>query len=157
MVQLPRHCMNGASRGEHEGIVKVQDASAVAEQERAGLLLLWCGRTIVQNQLRMAPGGKSRRGGIVRVNLDGTVQQVKSLHRGVGIACKYEGKCAHGKLVSIKVPRPFASRALDFGPMNVRQDRSHDAFRDQILQPQQIIGLAVVGVPPNMKIRRRVK
>jgi hypothetical protein len=41
--------------------------------------------------------------------------------------------------------------------MDVRQDRSHDAFCDTILQPQQIIGLAVVGVPPNMKIGRRVK
>jgi hypothetical protein len=60
--------MDGASRGEHEGIVKVEDACAVAKQERAHLLLLWCGRAIVQNQLRMAPGGKSRRGGVVRIN-----------------------------------------------------------------------------------------
>ena len=40
-------------------------------------------------------------------------------------------------------------------PWDVRQDRSHDAFCDTILQPQQIIGLAVVGVPQNMKIGRR--
>ena len=66
--------MDGASRGEYEGIVKVEDACAVAKQERAHLLLLWCGRAIVQDNCAWHQAAKGRCGGVVRIDLDGAAQ-----------------------------------------------------------------------------------
>ena len=83
MVKLAGHRMNSASSGYDQRVIGVQDAGSFAEQECTIALLNGRRRSVIQDELRMAPRcqGCCRR--VVRFNSDRSMKKVESYLRGI--------------------------------------------------------------------------
>jgi hypothetical protein len=58
----------------------------------------------------------------------------------------------HCEIVGIEIFSSLASRSLDLGTPDVRQNRSRDPLRYAILQPKKMGALAVKAVTPDLTL-----
>ena len=104
------------------------------------------------NPQRVTPGGQSHGRSITGIQCDRLGRQPQSFF----IAFPSHNKClrqgAKEVIVCVQIGGRLAPRALDFRGSKFWLDRTNDAFRDLILQIEDIVESAVIPAGPHMPV-----